>query len=213
MKAIFILFTLISISQALTITGQAKVNSEKVYTEIRKYNSTGALLYESIYKDSKDKIITTKRTHKSQPQWRPTFDIVDTRNNASLNVRVEGNLVKSTFIENKDTNHYIRKYKQDWIWDSGIHYWIAENWNQLSSIKKLTIYAPENDYVLPFKAIKEKDGKLERVTLTPQSWWLKVLLKEIKIWYNEQKEIVTYEGLSDIKDGDGDNYITTIDYK
>lgn len=213
MKTLITLLALTSLSQALTITGKASVDNKKVYTEIRNYNDIGPFLYESVYKDAKGKTFTTKTTHKSKLQWQPTFSINDKRLKESLSVRVEGKFVKSTFIDNGDTNKFIQEYKKDWVWDSGIHYWIVENWNKLSSSQNLTIYAPENDYVLPFKAIRETDKGLQKVTLTPQSWWLKLIFKEIQIWYDTQKDIVTYKGLSDIKDADGDNYITSIDYK
>lgn len=213
MKTLICLLAITSLSSALTITGTASVDNKKVYTEVRNYNSSGPFLYESVYKDSKGKTFTTKTTFKSQPQWQPSFDINDIRQNEKLSVRVEGKLVKSTFIDKGDTNSYVQEFKKDWVWDSGIHYWIVQNWNKLSSLQKLTIYAPENDYILPFTAIREKDKGLDRVTLKPQAWWLKLIFQDIQIWYDAQKEIVTYKGLSDIKNAEGDNYITVIEYK
>jgi hypothetical protein len=42
--------------------------------------------------------------------------------------------------------------------------------------------------------------------------FLKLFVDELKVWYKSKKYLTKYEGISDIKDAQGENYKTVIDY-
>ena len=205
-------------SQEITkrILGKSYSNEnpkELLYTEKRNHFVGG---FSSEYIEN-DKVFATKNVKESKLPWQPSFELNYSSIDYGLKVSSQGNKANISFKKKGS------KLKQSQIsidsstvWDSGVHFYILSQWNQLVTGKPVTfklLVAEEADvFSFRLRLLSKKGTFPVRFALEPQSSVLRWLLDPIIITYNSNKELINYEGISDIKDQNYKNYSVRIQY-
>lgn len=184
------------------------------YTEVRTTTNEETGAFDVEYMDANGKVFAVKSLKIPTTGWHPEIDFTDNRNSISYSFKHTDAGVMVEFKSKKESYTKVIQAKSDFTWDSGIHFYILQNFdNIIQSDRKVEIFLPEYGKAFSFtlKAKLLSDGQ-HLVTMQPSNMFLKLFVDELKVWYKSKKYLTKYEGISDIKDAQGDNYNTVIDY-
>jgi len=210
---LFILTLSFSTIYALQVQGVAVHANTPAYTEMRTYDTHQSIDFTSKYLDHNNALFATKEAIFRDSRWQPEIRLNDIRQKIELSVTIVNKIVSTLFIFQNDTTRYSRSVSKDLVWDAGMHYWIIDNWDSLATQKQLQLFVPEKNTVLTMTAKRVHNGSYHIITITPGSFLVRLFLDPITIKYSNEKEIVHYHGISDIKSIEGDNYTVKISYQ
>ncbi len=210
----------ISVSVASSLVSQSvgkaasPDSKEPQYTEVRTTTNEETGAFDINYIDASSKVFATKTLKIPSVGWHPEIDFTDQRNNISYTFKHTDAGVRVEFKSKKKSYTQVIQAKPHFTWDSGIHFYILQNFdNIIQSDHKVEIFLPEYgkafSFILKAKLLGD-DQYL--VTMQPSNMLLKLFVDELKVWYKSKKYLIKYEGISDIKDAQGENYNTIIDY-
>ena len=63
------------------------------------------------------------------------------------------------------------------------------------------------------QSIDARGIELHQLTIKPANPLLRALSGPIRLYYQQDQQLVRYEGLSNLRDAEGDNYRVTIHYR
>lgn len=210
LKALFTSLLLTSFSFGQDVIGQATQlkSKTKTYTELR--TTTQGRDYTSQYKDPQGRVFATKEVqYPSNRPWGPEFKLKDTRSGFEIEVKGSGNSVQVIMLkEGKRTQKRIQ-VKPTHIWDSGIHYFIIDNWDILTQTQTREVFIPELARFIEFEFKRNSSNLVEmKIASTLLSWFV----DPIYIQYTANKTMIKYSGVSDISDAKGKQLEVQIDY-
>jgi hypothetical protein len=213
---LFCVTTIFSQDIAKRILGNAYSIDKKnmlIYTEKRNHFKGG---FSSEYFQN-NKVFATKKMVESNIPWQPSFDLDYNEIDYSLKVSSKSNIAYiSLKSKGKPVKQSQIKIDSTTVWDSGVHFFILSKWEILTSGAPVTfkLLVPEEADFFSFRLrmLSKKGTFPVRLALEPQSSILRWILDPIIVTYNSNKELVNYEGISDIKDKNFKNFSVRIQY-
>lgn len=173
------------------------------------------------YRDAEGEVIVEKDLTYNVSQTIPTFTKRDLRNNYLVGAKVKGNKVEM-FVGGSGPKDKIKRKtvrsEKEMVVDAGFNAFIQENWDDLCDDKTLKIEfaTPSILKVVTFKInrIGEEEvagQKVHRFRMKTNALLYRLFLDPIDVSYcQETRRLVAYEGLSNIKDAEGEQYKTRI---
>lgn len=174
------------------------------------------------YKDLKGNSIAYRTLIFEKSQLSPNYDFEDKRTGYKEGAVLQGNKLKIYKKEKSGATIQEKTIKApaSVVIDGGFNYYLKENFEAVKKGKNLSFYftVPSRLDYYKFRIRKAKELQLQgkaamMVYLEPDNFVLRALIDPIIIYYDmETKRIVSYEGISNINSGNGDNYIVKLVY-
>ncbi len=196
-----------------------------LYTESHheKYNDGLLQRSEVIYKDPAENIFASKVADFRNSQFMPEFALENTLTGHVEKTRFIDNKYEVIFSESKDKTRKESQiiYEDSAISDAGFDNFIIENWGQIIEGKKFKrdFLVPSMQEFLSFRiyqdAIVNKEGQsLRLINIEPDSFFVRVIAGTLKLYYDSEKPALrVFEGVSNMRDSQGDNYNVLIKYE
>lgn len=184
-------------------------NNSLAYTESR-IQAEGRN-YSAEYSDKNGKLFSLKKVkYPSQRPWGPLVSLEDYNHDYKLEVVAEGpQKIRVNLKKDGEFKSESFKVKPDHIWDSGIHYFIVDNWDKLKTTQTREVFILELMRFIEFDFTRDENDRVEmKISNTLLSWFV----DPIYIQYDSQANMLTYNGVSDIKDPKGDQLDVKIRY-
>lgn len=226
MKAVivFLIFTQnLYANSLLSITGLAKVNGQLVYTEKHQANLNPEGFYEFLktdYVDSKDVLFAQITSDFKKNKFIPDSEFFDYRNSkkvVTLLNETGKTLLISENLKSKTKNAKLELMANS-VLSQGFHNYILANFELIKNNKQeiYFIVTEKNDQyrftISPVKKTEIEDDKLI-IEIRPSTFFLKSLLPPLKLIYEiKTKRLLSFQGLTNIEDPDGDSYNAIIEY-
>lgn len=210
LKVLFTSLVAASASLSQDVIGQAKhlETNKKTYTEIRK--TIQGRDYTSKYMDPNGELFATKEVkYPANRPWGPEFKLKDTRSGFEIEVLGSGQTIQVNMLKDGKRTTKKIQVKSTHIWDSGIHFFILDNWNQLTQTQTREVFIPELSRFIEFEFKRNSSNLVEmKIASTLLSWFV----DPIYIQYSTNKTMTRYSGVSDISDAQGKQLEVQIDY-
>lgn len=174
------------------------------------------------YKNKDGQVIASKLLDYTTGFTTPSFHQEDTRNGHSEAVEVNGNKVK---INYKPSEKEALKTKtldlpNGFVVDGGFNYFIKNNWKAVSEGKmvKFNFVVPSQLNYYAFRLRKDKETTFNNkqvitFIMDADNVFIRALVSPIVLTYDKQTHrLVKYEGISNISDNKGGNYVVKITY-
>lgn len=170
------------------------------------------------YYDADNKLIAQRTLNFSKSKFAPDFKTEDLRTGYMEGAESKGKKVRLFMKDDKDS-----KLKEKTISipspaviDGGFNQYIKENWSQLEKGKTLVFnfaVASRLDYY-KMRAVRiSATEKTMKIKIEPERKILRLLASPIVVDYDKStKRILSYEGISNISDENGDNFTIKLVY-
>lgn len=197
--------------------------------------NTGALLYTEThetrslkehivtYREVSGEVFATKAIQYSHSFLVPNFYQMNKRNGEVIDVKAEANdllLVNYQASENSKVKSKQIKMNNRLIVDAGFDNFVRNYWNNLAKGDDLSVdfLAPTRQIIAPFKiektSCKEEEKAALCLTMSPDAWWLKLVVDPIYLAYDLQtRNLKRYVGRGNISEKNGDYLTVDIHYQ
>ena len=170
------------------------------------------------YYDASNKLIAQRTLNFSKSKFAPDFKTEDFRTGYQEGAEMKGKKFRLFFKESKDD-----KLKEKTISipspavvDGGFNQYIKANWSELEKGKALVFnfaVASRLDYYKMRTVRISSTDKTMKVKIEPERKILRMLASPIVVNYDKStKRILSYEGISNIGDKNGDNFTIKLVY-
>lgn len=208
----------------LNIIGVARVDGQIVYTEKHEaiLNPEGFYdLLKTDYVDSKDVIFARITSDFKKNQFIPDSEFYDFRNSEKVVTQLNnsGKSLLITKITKTKTISSNLELMANSVLSQGFHNYIVANFELIKNNKReiYFIVTEKNDQYRFTISLESPVEKAENEKLTikirPSTFFLKSLLPPLKLVYEiKSKRLLSFQGLTNIEDPDGDSYNAIIEY-
>lgn len=152
----------------------------------------------------------------------PTYLLVDSRTGLMESITPIGdNVYEIQYQKNHKSKLKSKRLKvpDPAIVDGGFNYFIKENWEKIVDNQKLyfNFLSPAFQDYFSFQIFKvdsnQENMNLVKLRMESRQVFLRLLMKPIFVYYDtDTKQIVKYEGISNIRDLDGNSYKALLHY-
>ena len=170
------------------------------------------------YYDANNKLIAHRTLNFSKSTFTPDFKTEDLRTGYIEGAEASGKKYRLFVRENNESNlkEKIITIPEPAVIDGGFNQYIKANWSALEKGKTLVFnfaVASRLDYY-KMRAVKiSATEKTMKVKIEPERRILRLLASPIVVNYDIQtKRILSYEGISNISDEHGDNFMIKLVY-
>lgn len=192
-----------------------------IYQEIHSMGqgADGRWIMESDYLNPEGELFAERTVwfDPNHPQ-RPDYRLVDYRDNFEEGAKTSpnGEVELYRIIDGERGQTIIKPSRQrPLVIDAGFSALIASHWDELLSGNRITFDFASSarlttiEFRLSHAQDLGDDVGIERFTLAPSNWFVRMLVKPIVLTYSSQnKTLIAYEGLSNIrKDGGGNHSV------
>ncbi|RME91991.1 MAG: hypothetical protein D6767_04095 [Candidatus Hydrogenedentota bacterium] len=175
------------------------------------------------YTDPKGKVIVKKRVDYSKSQTAPDFVTEDLRTGYMEGATLlPPGKVKLYFRRDKSAKleSDILRIKTPLVLDAGFDRFIRLKWKELQTGKKMRVFfaVPSRLTLLEFRLYKVKDTRYNgrsavQYTLDLNNIFYRLFVKGFSLYYDKEKRrLLSFQGISNLRDEEGDNYETIIDF-
>lgn len=200
------------------------LNTDRVVYQERHSMGQGAdgrWIMESDYLDAQGELFAERTVwfDPSHPQ-RPDYRLIDYRDNfeEGATTAASGEVELYRIIDGKRSQTTIEPSKRrSLVIDAGFSALIATHWDELLSGKRITFDFASSarlttiEFRLSHNQNSGDDQASEQFTLEPSNWFVRMLVKPIVLIYSSQnKTLIGYEGLSNIRKDGGGNHTVKI---
>ncbi len=208
-----------------TLEGKAvDLATERVVYQERHSMGQGAdgrWIMESDYLDPQGELFAERTVwfDPNHPQ-RPDYKLIDYRDNFEEGAKTSSNGEVELYriIDGERSQTTIEPSKRrPLVIDAGFSALIATQWDQLLSGERITFDFASSarlttiEFRLSHAPNQASEEDIERFTLEPSNWFVRMLVKPIVLTYSGQnKTLIGYEGLSNIRKDGGGNHTVKI---
>lgn len=194
-----------------------------VYQEVHtmRLDGTRPVALETVYQDAEGKPFAHRQVAYGEEPAQPEFEFTDDRTGYSEGVRQEGSN-KIVFKHKKGERDQAKvKYsRRPMVIDAGFDRFVVENWAQLQRGKTLKFDFLNADRLskIALRLSKTGDrqtefGPASEFQMEINNFVLRMFLDPIKICYlNADRSLFEYEGISNVKNPEGENYLVRIEF-
>jgi hypothetical protein len=198
--------------------------SKNIYTEEHQeiIEARKHTLTITTYKDNKGKAIAKRLLDFSRSNTCPDFKLEDNRLGYLEGAEVNGKSVKVYFRIKSTTplKEKVLTIPEPFVIDGGFNYYLKSNWDEMMKGKILSfnfvVPVRLDYYKFRVRKIKETTAQGKKavvVNLEPDNFIIRKLVDPIVITYDiESKRILVYEGISNINNDEGQNYVARLVY-
>lgn len=215
-------FAFTSAVETVSYTGYAYKEGVKkpVYTERFTDKTVDGKPSETItkYYDADNKLIAQRTLNFSKSKFAPDFKTEDLRTGYTEGAEAKGKKVKLFVREDKDSKLKEKTISipEPAVIDGGFNQYIKTNWSELEKGKTLVFnfaVASRLDYYKMRAVRVSATEKSMKVKIEPERKILRLLASPIVVNYDKStKRILSYEGISNISDENGDNLTIKLVY-
>lgn len=175
-----------------------------------------------VYTDVEDNIIAKKNLDFTHHLFMPEFSLSNLQTGHSETANIEQQRYQLAFSNSSLENDRqgTIKLPSDGISDAGFDNFIKQHWDELEDGEIFTqrFLVPELMRFIRFEmsmkqSIDARGIELHQLTIKPANPLLRALSGPIRLYYQQDQQLVRYEGLSNLRDAEGDNYRVTIHYR
>jgi hypothetical protein len=217
-KGLFVLLFVCNFLCAKGVVGVASAIDkpfEHQYNEKRALSDDERGSFTTEYSTSSGEIFAKKSINVSNTSWQPHVVFADSRLKVKYEVISADDKVKISY--SSPDNSYSKQIdlQNDLTWDAGIHFYIKEHFEELKrQAKKVNVFLPDMGDFYSFKIYSKVQANGDvLVIMKPTNFFLRLIVSELKVWYDANNNILKYEGVSDIKNAAGDNFETQIIFR
>lgn len=216
LAALFFVQAAVSQASPSVIGTASNSQGETLYTEKHFTNGQGFTHKVSYFAQGKE--FASKTINQGQTPASPSVKLTDTRSGQKYSVESDGENVIFSF--KKTAQSKTKKGKtainKPLIIDAGFNAFIQNHWQALNKGEKLTVF-----YALPTrqslaKLVVSKNNNCAKAhcfTIAVKNWFLALIVDKLKLSYNEQKQLLSFQGPSNIVDKNGKTLNVTIQYR
>lgn len=170
------------------------------------------------YLDKNDKVFATLTSRFSDNPYLPDSDFLDKRNNYFEETRLKGDqYIVKTGYKNKSSSTKSKSLdvKKNMVSGQGFHNFVVTNYNSLKKETEINFVVPSmrTDFSFDVSEVDIKKEDQSKFRLKISSWLLSLIASEIVVTYDDKdKKLLVYNGLTNLKDEDGDQYNALIKY-
>lgn len=223
---IFLLITAVSLAHADPVAeyvgyAYALDSDELVYTETHREVTTenGRVLLSTTYADPAGRPFATREVHFQGMDPVPDFELTDTRIGYTEGVKeTEAGLVVYKREGDDEVRKSLEPGKHPVVVDAGFDRFVQQQWDALqaghfarfefANCERLALIA------LRLSRVASRETQYGPVTdfqMEPNNWLVRMLVDPILISYrDEDRSLLEYRGLSNIKRADGENHVVRI---
>ena len=208
----------------LTAIGEA-FDSESGQLLYREYHfrQPGSALGAVEYRGPDQRLLGTKSLDFQAQPWAPDFQQVDLRTGEMIFARWQGSSLTLGYRENRDDQ--IRQElvpERALVADAGFDNFIRAHWNELlgDGEKSFSFAVPSRLNTLTLVARRQacdntsSAAKTVCIRVKPDNWLFAMLVDPIDLQYDaSSRQLLKFQGLSNISDGNGDPQVVTIRYR
>ena len=224
---LFVSHPLLAVEHA-NVVGEARDSKtgELIYREYYYYSADGGHWRVEYRSAENDELVVYKEVDfNAGPQGsksQPNFNQQDIRFGETLSSqRQDGELLlsyKETSEDQADQRNV--KIKQPLVVDAGFDYFVRENWQSLQAGQAVSFYYafPSRQQLVKLAIRAESGSACQRdpqhscFQIKPASWVLTLFVAPIDLIYDQQKRLLQFSGLSNIKGSDGQPQNVVIRY-
>jgi hypothetical protein len=202
-----------------------KETNELVYTEDHNEEYVNGLIYKShvIYKDVSEKIIAKKTVDFSNNPYMPEFALNNTETGHKEITRFIQSEYEVVFSKLKSEPEKVARLNLpvDGISDAGFDNFIIKHWNELiaGEMFRREFLIPSMMDFIKFRIYQDKitddEGQsLRIINIEPDSFLIRAFAGTTKLSYDrERPKLRKFDGVSNMRDLNGDNFKVTIRYE
>ncbi len=200
-------------------------SNELVYTEnhFEEYNDGLILKSQVIYKDPSDKVIARKIVDFSNNPFMPEFALTNIETGHKEATRFIQSEYEVVFSKMRTEPEEIARLNmpEEGISDAGFDNFIIKHWADLIAGEKYKreFLIPSMMNFINFRIYQDKiideNGQLLRViNIEPDSFFIRAFAGTTRLYYdNEKPKLRKFDGVSNMRDNNGDNYNVMIRYE
>lgn len=201
-----------TVSHTIGVARDASDNSVR-YIEHHQYSEDGQ--HEIRYFDPGQNILLEKlMAYEGLPQH-PRIEQKDYISDTNIVIRYDTD--RATMVTSKGpvTEDFTFEVTPDIVVDAGFDAYIRENWENFKNGKthNVTFAIAGQSRLLPMKiertAFSESGASFK---VQPANWLVRMLLPEIQLSYNEERQLTRYEGFSNLKPSSGQSRTVIIEF-
>jgi hypothetical protein len=213
-----------AVDSALTAIGEARdtETGQVLYREYH-YRQPGSGLGSVQYRDPEHQLLSTKTLDFNHAPWAPAFQQVDLRTGELIFARWQGQTLTMGYRESqRDRLRQERIDTPQLVADAGFDSFIRARWNELvgDQPQRFEFAVPSRLDTLTLVAQRrecEASSSVETAVcfrVVPENWLFAMLVDPIDLQYAVQnRQLLSFHGLSNITDADGKPQIVTIRYR
>lgn len=219
--------SLLSAEETQSRVGYAydKENEQLLYSEnhYEFYNEGMVLRSRVVYKDAAEKVIANKTVDFSRNLFMPEFNLRNSETGHVEKTRFINNEYEVTFIslESEVEKNARLTYPINAISDAGFDNFIIKHWAELNKgeVFKREFLIPSMLDFITFRiyqdaVINEQGESLRVINIEPDSFFIRAFAGTTKLFYEKEKpKLKRFDGVSNMRDSNGDNYSVIIKYK
>lgn len=174
------------------------------------------------YVNKEGQQIASKMLDYSTGYTTPSFRQEDFRNGHQEIVDVKGDHVKILYkeCEGKPVRSKSLHMKEKYVVDGGFNYFIKNNWQAIMEEEyvRFNFVVPSQLDYYGFRIRKDKEGivnnkKVIVLVMESDNFLIRALISPVILTYDQQTHrLVKYEGISNISNNNGSNYVVKITY-
>jgi hypothetical protein len=209
-----------------TYTGEARNGDRLAYTEkhVVHFDDKGDITdADTTYLNAKGEVISTLHSDFRKSLTAPDHVLKDTKTGSTQGMRTVGDKLV-LFNQDEGKPEMTKEFPNDFGGErvafgcQGLNYYLLKNMDDFAKKKELPIkfMLPGilDSYDFEVKYVKEEADGVVDIEVEIDNWLLRLFAPKLKVRYDKKKQhIITYEGLSNIKDERGKNQNVTITYK
>lgn len=152
-----------------------------------------------LYRDADGSLFARKHIDYSESASSPSVVVEDLREGRTL--RLQG------------------RDEPDLVVDAGFDNYVRERWNELSrgETVRFPFLIAGRDSPVPMKASSKEGGACKGgrlcLSVSLDAWLVSLLVEPIRLVYDSERRLLQYQGISNIRDGDGRSQQVRIDYE
>ena len=188
-----------------------------LYTEYHNYQTP--FKHTVDYREPNGQLFATKQLDYNESFYAPNFIQKNMRNGETIRSKKYNKKIKIQYQENS-TSEYEKEsinFSKNLIIDAGFNQFITKNWKQLVEGKEMTI-----DYLIPSLldhyelSIKKESCEKDNTycfSISASSFFISLFSSTLKLTYGPNKDLLAFQGRSNICDSDGNYQDVKITYQ